>query len=204
LLEKHKTVRKEHPWGEGLEQTFYSPLSLEEALQYGIAQGWLSPDDAAAEHDVLLHFAPRIDALLTAQDSALAAFRERLRHELGLRSQEIAEFARFTGKSPGIVQAYLLPNPDAHSIGGGYNGGRLTVEVPTAADAVPTTLHELFHAFLHTRSSDIESAVAGIQGLPHRRRKEVSIHHLLRAEPILSRQSDRDSWPRLHRMRHGL
>jgi hypothetical protein len=165
VLEQHKVVRTKHPWGKGLEQTFYSPLPLEEALQNGIAQGWLSPNEAATEHDVLLHFAPRIDALLAAQGSALAAFRDRLRRELASRSQVIAEFARFTGRSPDTVPVYLLPNPDAQNMGGGYNGGRLTIEVPTAADAVPTTLHELFHAFLETRKSDLESAVAGVPGL---------------------------------------
>ena len=165
MLEMHKGVRKEHPWGKGLEQTFYSPLPLEEALKSGITQGWLSPTEGAVEHDVLLHFAPRIDALLTAQSGALSAFRERLRHELAGRSQVIKEFARFTGKAPDVVPAYLLPNPDPHNIGGGYNGGRLTIEIPTAGDAVPTALHELFHAFLGLRSSDIESAVAGVHGL---------------------------------------
>ena len=165
MLEKHKGVRKQHSWGEGLEQTFYSPLPLEAALQNGVAQGLLSADEAVTERDVLLHFAPRIDALLTAQSDALAAFRERLRHELASRAEVIAQFARFTGKWPDPVPVYLLPNPDARDMGGGYNGGRLTVEIPTAADAVPTTLHEIFHAFLHTRSRDIDSAVIGIPGL---------------------------------------
>lgn len=165
VLAKHKVVRSAHSWGKGLEQTFYSPLPLEAAIQNGIAQGWLSPDEAATEHDGLLHFAPRIDALLTTQASALAAFRDRLRHELESRAQVIAEFARFTGKSPDVVPVYLLPNPDAQNMGGGYNGDRLTIEIPTAADAVPTALHELFHAFLDTRRSDLESAVAGVPGL---------------------------------------
>jgi hypothetical protein len=165
VLEQHKVVRTAHPWGKGLEQTFYSPLPLEAALQNGIAQGWLSPNEAATEQAVLLHFAPRIDALLTIQGNALAAFRDRLRRELALRSEVIAELARFTGKFPDLVPVYLLPNPEAQNMGGGYNGGRLTIEVPTAADAVPTTLHELFHAFLDTRRSDLELAVAGIPGL---------------------------------------
>jgi hypothetical protein len=165
MLEKHKTVRAKHSWGEGLEQTFYSPLALDEALANGIAQGWLSAQEAVAEREVLLHFAPRIEALLTAQSASLVAFREKLRRELAARSQLIAQFARFTGTSPDLVAVYLIPDPDANSIGGGYNGGRLTVEVPTAADAIPTTLHELFHVFLKTKEAEIEAAVAGIPGL---------------------------------------
>jgi hypothetical protein len=32
-LAKHRAVRAKHSWGEGLEQTFYSPLALDEALK---------------------------------------------------------------------------------------------------------------------------------------------------------------------------
>jgi len=71
----------------------------------------------------------------------------------------------FTGKSPDLVPVYLIPNPDPKNMGGGYNGGRLTIEVPTVADAIPTTLHELFHAFLETKKAEIEAAVAGVPGL---------------------------------------
>ena len=165
MLEKHKAVRAGHSWGEGLEQTFYSPRPLDEALASGVAQGWLSAEEAAAEREVLRHFAPRIETLLAAQSDTLVAFREKLRRELAARSALIAQFARFTGKAPDLVPVYLIPDPDAHSMGGGYNGGRLTVEVPTQADAMPTTLHELFHAFLNTRKAEIEAAVSGVPGL---------------------------------------
>jgi hypothetical protein len=165
MLEKHKEVRAKHDWGNGLEQTFYTPISLEEALSNGITQGRLSREEADKEREVFLHFAPRIDALLAAQVASLTAFRERLRHELAQRSGLIDQFARFTGKSPDLVPVYLIPNPDPKNMGGGYNGGRLTIEVPTAADAIPTTLHELFHAFLETKKAEIEAAVAGVPGL---------------------------------------
>jgi len=54
MLKRHKDVRKSIP-GEKGRQTFYRHWPLEGALQNGIAQGWLSSDEAATEHDVLLH-----------------------------------------------------------------------------------------------------------------------------------------------------
>jgi len=165
MLEQHRTVRAKHSWGEGLEQTFYSPLALDEAISIGVAQGWLSAKEAVMEREVLLHFSPYIEAMLTAQSASLVAFREKLRHELAARAELIAQFSRFTGRCPEVVPVYLIPNPDANNMGGGFNGGRLTVEVPTVADAIPTTLHELFHVFLKTKEAEIEAAVASIAGL---------------------------------------
>ena len=46
------------------------------------------------------------------------------------------------------VPVFLLANPDDHNMGGGYNGGRLTLEVPRKSDALPTFFHELMHAFV--------------------------------------------------------
>ena len=165
MLTRHKGVRAKHSWGGGLEQTFYTPLSLEDALKNGPQQGWLTSEEASTEQAVMLHFAPRIDALLTKQYDGLVAFRNRLRRELIARSELIAQFARFTGGTPGLVPAYLIPNPDKRNIGGGYNGDRLVVEIPTEADAVPTLLHELFHAFIKRRKPDIEVAIRGVTGL---------------------------------------
>lgn len=165
MLQHHRAVRAKHGWGEGLEQTFYSPAPLDEALAEGVRQRWLTGDEAATEKDVLLHFAARIDPLFQGQTARLTEFRTRLRTELTARSALIAQFARFTESKPDTVLVCLLPNPDAKSMGGGYNGGRLTVEVPTEADALPSALHELFHVFLAQRKGDIKAATAGVTGL---------------------------------------
>jgi hypothetical protein len=56
-----------------------------------------------------------------------------------------------------------LPNPDPVNGGGGYNGGRLTVEL--TRDPFPITLHELFHAFLDGRKADIARTAVDVSGL---------------------------------------
>jgi hypothetical protein len=165
MLAKHKAVRARHSWGQGLEQTFYSPLSLDEALRQGTAQDWLSTEEAATERVVLLHFAARIDTLFNSLAEGLRAFGERLRGELSARARLLQQFARFSERTPDVVPVYVLPNPDPHNSGGGYNGGRLTIEVSPQGDAIPTTLHEVFHAFLAKRKADIASAVARVPGL---------------------------------------
>jgi len=165
MLAKHKAVRARHPWGRGLEQTFYTPLPLDEALRVGTDQGWLTPKEAVTEREVLLYFAPRVDALAAAQASALDAFRQRMRQELAQQVPILESFARFTGNTPGLVPVFLLPDPDARNHGGGYNGGRLTIEVPTQEDAMPTALHELFHAFIDPSKSRLAAEAQGVPGL---------------------------------------
>ncbi|MCH7753344.1 MAG: hypothetical protein IH898_14480, partial [Planctomycetes bacterium] len=53
------------------------------------------------------------------------------------------------------------------NFGGGYNGQRLTLEVPGGYDAYPTFLHEVLHAFIDTRKTQLEEAVKSIDGLDY-------------------------------------
>jgi len=47
--------------------------------------------------------------------------------------------------------AFLIANPDDRNFGGGYNGGRLTLEIPRVYDALPSFEHECLHAFLNAK-----------------------------------------------------
>jgi len=73
--------------------------------------------------------------------------------------------SRFVGGAKITVPVYLIANPDDTLIGGGFNGERLTLEVPRKRDAYPSLLHELFHAFLRTRQREIERTAGGVPGL---------------------------------------
>lgn len=165
MLQKHAAVRARHGWGAGLEQTLYSDLPVDQALQAGVEAKWLTPDEAVTEREVLSYFAPRIDAMAAAQSGTVTAFRDRLQTELQAAAPMIAQFARFTGTVPEVVPVFLLPDPDPRNGGGGYNGGRLTLEIPATGDALGTALHEIFHAFLHPRMHDLERAAAGVPNL---------------------------------------
>jgi hypothetical protein len=154
LLEEHAALRGKHGWGGALEQAFYTTGDLESALLR------LAPGEAAVERDVLRHFAPRIDALVDQERATLEAFRQRLAAE----GDRLAEFARQVGRffscDRVAVPVFLIANPAARDCGGGYNGGRLTLEIPHEIDVHPMFLHEIFHAFIETRRPLLERACA--------------------------------------------
>jgi hypothetical protein len=50
-------------------------------------------------------------------------------------------------------------------MGGGYNGGKLTLEIPRKRDVYPTVLHELFHAFVETKKAEVETAARSVPSL---------------------------------------
>jgi len=76
------------------------------------------------------------------------------------------EAARFVGKTPAKpIPFYVLANPDDANMGGGYNGGKLTLEIPRKRDVYPTVLHELFHAFVETKKAEVETAARSVPGL---------------------------------------
>lgn len=165
LLADHAAIRRAHGWGKGPDRVFYTSLDLDQALQAGVTRGDLTEAEAGTERAVLTHFRPRVDKLI-AESPAVPEFAR----ELENKRQELAEFAsqiaRFTGVSP--VQAlpfYLIANPDEDSIGGGYNGGQITLEIPRKRDAYFTLLHELFHAFFELQKSNVKLVLKSVPGL---------------------------------------
>lgn len=167
MLARHADLRKLKGWGQGLEQTFYTRLGLDEALAEGIKQEYLTAEQAETERAVLGHFAPRIERLMREQAGKLAAFRERLMQDRGELAAFAEQVSRFFGGAKPSVPAYLIANPSEGNIGGGYNGGRLTIEIPTKSDAYPSFIHEIFHAFIETKRETLERAAEGVPGLDY-------------------------------------
>jgi len=165
LLAQHTVLRKAHGWGGGLEQTLYSPLELEAALAEGVRAGHLTAAEAEIERRVLKHFEPRVERLLSDEAAALHRFKESLP---GGQSNLIAfaeSASRFASGARITVPVYLIVNPDDSRSGGGYNGGRLTLEVSRNAQPVGLLYHELFHAFLREREGEIKRAASTVSGL---------------------------------------
>src|SRR5687767_8559798 len=77
-LDAHVKVRKQRGWGEGLEQTFYSPLDLEGAIKVGLEKKHLDAVQAEVERMVLAHFGPRVDALIADNRKLLESYADRL------------------------------------------------------------------------------------------------------------------------------
>ena len=162
MLDLHRAVRGRHGWGGGLEQALYAPFELEEALARAVDAGLLSEEDAALEAEVLEHFAPRVDRLIAADRDRLERFVTDARKNaeaVGGLAARLAELFRTGDLS---IECYLIANPADSDFGGGYNGGRLTLEIPREADVMGTFLHEIFHAFLVARQPEIERAIAGV------------------------------------------
>ncbi|MBN2563138.1 MAG: hypothetical protein JXQ75_19625 [Phycisphaerae bacterium] len=167
LLAKHAAVREQRPWGEGLEQTFYTSLDLETALKQGISNNWLTAEQAEVEREVLLHFAPRIDRLMKEEMETLKAFRQQLQKELPHLRDFSEKLARFYQGAPPAIPMFIIANPDEQSCGGGYNGERLTLEIPRARNVYPTFLHETMHAFIRVQESKLHEAVKHVDGLDY-------------------------------------
>jgi hypothetical protein len=155
MLRRHVAVRGRHGWGAGLEQTFYVPADLATALADGVKERRLTAAEADEERAVFEHFAARIDALRQQEQPRLDAFRKRLQEELP-RLREFADrLQRFCGTGRVSVPVFLLANPHDRDFGGGFNGGRLTLEIPRNYDAMPSFLHECMHAFLNQKEAQI-------------------------------------------------
>ena len=95
-------------------------------------------------------------------------------HQLESRASDLESyaqtFARFCGCKEMSIPLYLIANPHERNCGGGYNGGKMTLEVPSKYDIYPTFVHELLHAFLNTKK-DLLKKAAGLakgSGVPNR------------------------------------
>ncbi|MGH7163316.1 MAG: hypothetical protein ACREID_07515 [Planctomycetota bacterium] len=165
LLRRHAEIRARKGWGGGLEQTFYTARGLDAALAAGVREGHLTEEEARAEKEILLRFAPRADALLKEERPRLEAFRKRIREQLAELEAFSRKVSRFCHGRRASVPVYLLANPSDRNFGGGYNGGRLTLEVARVADVHPTLLHELMHAFLDPEKPRLEEAARRAEGL---------------------------------------
>ena len=165
LLNRHAALRRVKGWGRSLEQAFYVDASPDVALQQAIAQGHLTAEEAATERAVFDRFADRVDRLMAEERSRLIAFRDRLHAERDDLAAFARRISRFVGGATLTVPVFLMANPSRTSIGGGYNGGRLTIEIPTDRDAYPSFCHEVFHAFLEPSRPALARFAATAPGL---------------------------------------
>ena len=164
-LDAHVKVRKQRGWGEGLEQTFYSPLDLEGAIKAGLERKHLDAAQAEIERKVLAHFGPRVDALIADNHKLLESYVERLVREKERMAGFAAQVSKLFDGAKVAVPVYLIANPHDEDMGGGFNGEIVAVEIPRVKDAYPTLLHEIFHAYLHLRRDRIKEAAKKVDGL---------------------------------------
>jgi hypothetical protein len=166
LLAEHSAIRKKHGWGGGLEQTFYTPLDLESALAQGVKEGLLTAQEAQTERRVLTHFQARVERLMSEEAPTLRGFVQQLTTQRANLTTFAEQISRFVGGAKLTVPFYVIADPSPQGLGGGgFNGGRLTLEIIKGSDMYPTMLHELFHAFILTKEETVKKAARSVPGL---------------------------------------
>jgi hypothetical protein len=162
-LKKHADLRRARGWGHGFEQAFYVEDPIEAAAVRAVENHLISADEAAAEKDILLRFAPILSELLAQKAPQVAAFRKRLYAEVKELTPVIGKLVRFSEAKETInVPLFLVPNPEEWNGGGGFNGGRLVVEVQAQPDPLPTLFHECLHALLWRHKEAIRVAAESV------------------------------------------
>jgi hypothetical protein len=165
FLSKHIEIRKRHSWGQGLEQTFYSNFGLQEAFETGISLGYLSESEAQIEQQIFMHFSNRIKRLMDRELDTVRDFRDHILDLKEILTCFSKKISRFCLDITVRVPVFLIVNPHDSFCGGGYNGGRLTLEIPRKRNVFPLFLHELMHAFIKKHDGLLCEACRGVSGL---------------------------------------
>ena len=161
ILARYAEVRAKRRWGQGLEQTFYVPLSLDAAIKAGVKDGHVTAAEIAAIRTALDHFAARVDELMKSHRDALErAFTTIDRTRMGEAARRVA---RFVGVKKLAIPTFPLASPARG--GGGMDGGRLRWELHDERPSFSVLLHEATHAFFATKDALLQKTVAATPGL---------------------------------------
>jgi hypothetical protein len=191
MLEKHILIRKALPWGSGLEQTFYTTLDLTDAVQEGIRKKHITFEQGKTEIEVFDHFEPYVDQLIDSERTHLDAFIKTLLERKDRLEDISKKMSLFCNDVHPEVPFFILANPSDRYIGGGYNGKRLTLEIPRKRDSFNSLLHELMHVFVGTQRKELEKIVKVTEGLDYMTLNE-GIAYALSPGIFHSRSHDED------------
>ncbi len=161
LLRTFAELRAKKRWGQGLEQTFYTPLDLDDALKAGLKAGRIDAEQSQLIERTLEHFAERAEALLEEKRPLLLeAFQgiDRARFE-----EAAGKLARFTGVKSLTVPTFPIASPEGG--GGGMDGGRLRWELSDAQIEPSVLLHEATHGFFMEKSQVMNELVGQVPGM---------------------------------------
>jgi hypothetical protein len=163
LLLKHAELRKQRGWGKGFEQSFYVDDPIELASTNAVAANFLSPEEAALERTILLHFEPKLSTVIDAGARSIRSLTQRLQVEAKTLAPLLTKLTRFAEVTTVVrVPVFLVINPEDGSGGGGFNGGKLVVEVEEQPDPLSVLVHESLHALLAPHRAAIEAAAQSV------------------------------------------
>ncbi len=161
VLARYAAMRAQRRWGQGLEQTFYVPLDVDDAVRAGTKAKHVTRAEADVVVETMEHFAPRVEALLAdKREHLLSAFQDVDRDQLEFVAERLA---RFVGLEELVVPAFPLASPT--SGGGAMDGGRLRWEIGSEGVTEWVLIHELTHGFFRPRTELMRAAVERTPGL---------------------------------------
>jgi hypothetical protein len=159
LLQKHAELRRVRGWGAGFEQAFLVDDSIDVAAVKAVQAKLLSPDEAATEKGILLHFASKLAVLCERGEAQIAAFKKRLIAQADKIKPLVQKLRRFAETQETVkVPVFLVTNPEEGSGGGEANAGRLVIEVQDKPDPLPFLFHESMHLVLNPHLPAIKAA----------------------------------------------
>ncbi len=167
LLGRYAEVRRKLGHGP-VEAALYTERSLDAALSEAVRSRALTEPDARVIGDTLRHFAPRASTLIAEREGDVNAYAQRVETILADESRG-RRFARWASRFFGVkrlqVPVFVVASPGKGFGGGGYNGGRLVVEVGEGAKGDGPLLHELWHAFAEEKGEKLLAALKSAPGL---------------------------------------
>jgi hypothetical protein len=166
LLADHAAIRARLGWNHGLERALYTTDDVDTALERAVRENVLTADEASRERKVLDFFDGLLDEELRATRPRVEAFAARIASQAPAVGATATKLMRLVGIEKVLeVPVFLIWNPADIDTGGGFNGGVLALEVPVKGDALPTFMHEIFHAILNEERGKIASTAQAAQGL---------------------------------------
>lgn len=164
LLKQHAAVRQRLGYG-ALDQVFYAPRTLAASLDAASNEG-LSDADVAIERAVLQAFTARAEAMQKKFAPRVERLSMMLADDKATLTAFATEASRFFGGGRVDLPVFLIASPGGPGTGGGgFNGGRLVVEVADEDVAAGVVLHEAWHAFADAHRVELMQAVTTVPGL---------------------------------------
>jgi len=165
MLDRYARLRSLYPWGV-LEPAFFGAGGDKEARRRLGAIA--TPEDAVAILKALSHFQGRFDKLW-----AEAVYMEGMTKDLAAsmttdHRRLIDQVTVFFESEPHSLDVLPIYSPEPTAGGGGFNGGRIALEMPKGRPVqrlVAVLLHEAFHALQDPKEEQLQ-AFSTKNGLP--------------------------------------
>lgn len=164
LLEAYAAMRKKGGHGP-LEEALYTEARVEVALAQAVKARRIGADDAALVAKTLEHFRARVRLVIEKRHEDVQSYAARVQALLSGAQEFLSAASTFFSVRGVEVPIYVVVSPAKGFGGGGFNGGRLVVEVGEGAAGSGPLLHELWHAFAEPKKQVLMDAAARTPGL---------------------------------------